>query len=188
MRRALPLALALVLAAGCGSSGGAKITSKRLSARVLQQGDLPTGFTEFTNSRQATVDTHPGPRADPKRFGRIDGWIARFKRGGTAETRGALVVESRVDLFPSASAAKKDLSAYEGELTATVANFAGRRLPDPAIGAAARAYAYRQGSVRFYLVAWREANATASVLAEGFSLGPEVAISLARAQEHRLAP
>ena len=35
----------------------------------------------------------PGPRSDPERFGRLDGWIARFRRPGSPPTEGPLVID-----------------------------------------------------------------------------------------------
>lgn len=153
---------------------------------MLQQADLPA-FTQFSNNAQARSDVTPGPRGHTDRFGRVGGWIARYRRGGNAQTRGPLVVESRADLFASTDGAKKDLDAYASEFAAVYGRAGGRRLDAPKIGAGAVAYGLVQGAVRFYAVAWREGNATASVVAQGFSLSLADAAALARKQELRIA-
>src|SRR4051812_43784178 len=109
--------LCALLAAGCG--GPKLVKDDQLPRLVLQPADLPRAFTRFDEGRQVRLDRVPGPRADPARFGREDGWKARFNRAGTAATRGPLVVESRVDLFGDAGGAKQDLAAYAGQFRRT---------------------------------------------------------------------
>jgi hypothetical protein len=185
VRRALLLVLVLACA-GCGSGGGPTIAKSKLPALVLQEEDV-AAFSQFGNGTQVSADAHPGPRHDPQRFGRLGGWISRYKRSGSTTTRGPLVIESRADLFHSTGGAKKDLAAYADELDATAASVGGRELHAPSVGDDAHAFVYGTGAARFYAVAWRHGSATASVVVQGFHVGLGDAVALARKQERRLA-
>ena len=130
------------------------------------------------------------------RFGRISGWKATYHRPGTAGTRGPLVIDSRIDLFRERAGASQDLEAYAAVLREELRParaVRGERLSPPRIGDAALAWSMRQpaaaGAVRFFVVAWRYTNATASVAVNGFEghVGLEDALSLARRQQRRLA-
>ena len=110
MRRAFLLAIPLVLAA-CGGAQG--ISGTNLDRLVLQQQDVGAAFEQFNSGAQVRLDNEGTPRSDPTRFGREGGWIARFRRGGSAQTRGPLVVESRVDVFKSSDGAKSDFGEYK---------------------------------------------------------------------------
>jgi hypothetical protein len=105
----------------------------------------------------------------------------------SVRTKGPLVVESRADLFPSAGAAKKDLRAYEQEYEAQPAQVGVVRLDAPKLGDGAVALRFGSGLDRFVLVAWRSANATASLLVEGSSVTLSDAVRLARLQQARIA-
>jgi hypothetical protein len=180
------VALALLLA-GCslGGDGGASIERAELEALVLQPEDLSAAFSQFDQGRQGIVDRPSGERSDPSRFGRIDGWKSRFRRAGSAQTRGPLVIASLVDLFESTDGAKDDLAAIDG------AGF--DPIDDPELGDEARAWESVQGAaaggVRYYLIAWREENATASLLVSGFEgrLTLDDALGLARKQAARMS-
>src|SRR3954464_2516488 len=115
MRRISRVPLVTVaLLAGCG--GGTKtVPSSKLPKLVLQQADLRGPYTAFDVGRQTQLDWVPGPRSNPARFGRKDGWKARYNRPGSATTRGPLVVESRADVFKDAAGATKDLAAYRAQ-------------------------------------------------------------------------
>jgi hypothetical protein len=187
MRRCAFLLIALALA-GCGS-GKASISKGRLPTLVLQARDVPA-FSEFGNGPQARADMHPGPRGDPARFDRLGGWIARYRRPGIVSARrskGPLVIESRADVFPSSGAAKKDLRAYEAEYEAASAEIRVERVSPPRIGDDTIVFRFGSGLDHFVLVAWREANATASVLVEGSSVALPDAARLARLQQARIA-
>jgi hypothetical protein len=184
VRRCLVLAAVLVCAA-CGGSHASQsktVTQAQLASAVLQPGDLP-GFSQFAEGAQVRSDAHPGPRNDPTRFGRTAGWIARYRRSD-GSTKGPLVVESRADLFDGASGAVKDLDAYAEEYTSQPG---AKEIDPPALGDAARAFAFGSASDHFVLIAWREANVSASVLAEGITLRPGDAERLARKQAKRLS-
>ena len=187
LRPALAVLLVLVVAAGCGSS--ARVTAKQLPTLVLQPRDLPAPFERFDEGQQVNLDRVPGPRYETTRFGREGGWKARYRRAGTTATPGPLVVESRADVFGSSADARDDLSAYRDQFEHAVG---ARLLPPPSLGDAAVVMTQRQPGtppIRYYSIAWRDANATGSVTANGFDgrLTLAQAVALARAQERRMA-
>jgi hypothetical protein len=179
---------ALGLVAGCGG-GGPAIGVAQLSKLVLQPGDLPPAFAQFDAGRQVQVDRVQGPRFDNSRYGREDGWKARYNRAGSPATAGPLVVESRADLFKAKSGATTDLLAYREQFKATPnAHLIGvPRIGDESVAMTQ----LRPGApaVRFYTVAWRDANVTGSVAVNGFAgkLTLGQALALARAQERHIA-
>jgi len=187
---ALVAALATVLAvAACGSSAHT-ISANKMSDLVLRRQDVGRPFRPFYSGPQTQLDNQGTPRADEQRDGREGGWIARYRRAGSAATTGPLVVESRVDVFKGDGGAKQDIDAYR----ATFAAAPGARAvtPPPRVGDQAVATTSVQPGtepLRFYRIAWRYRNATASVTAEGFDgkfrLGQ--ALALARRQQHLLA-
>ncbi len=182
-------AAAALVVAGCGG-GSAKhdaISTSAAPGLVLQQSALGPAFTQFDGGKQVLADRLPGPRFDTTRFDRIGGWKARFKRAGGNETRGPLVVESRLDLFATDDGAKKDYGAYLLQYHDATGNaLAG-------LGDEAHSFTFTTGSgqfaVRYFTIAWRERNATASVSVNGFDgkLTLADALKLARAQERRMA-
>ena len=187
MRSALAVFLVVALAAGCGSSA-ARITAKQLPTLVLQPGDL-SAFERFDEGAQVNLDRVPGPRYDTARFGREGGWKARYRRAGTTATPGPLVVESRADVFGSSSDARDDLAAYRDQFAHAVA---AQLLRAPHLGDDAVAMTQLQPGtpgVRYYSIAWRIANATGSVTANGFAgrITFAQAIALARAAERHMA-
>jgi len=94
MVRRLVLPVLVLTLAGCGGSG-----SKSL---VLTPSDVGKDFREFDQGQQAEVDFSP-PRDDPKRFGREDGWKARFTRlAPTTTIAGPLQISSLADRFRTA--------------------------------------------------------------------------------------
>src|SRR5207244_9439698 len=168
--------------------GRVTVTRSQLPGTVLQPADAPSSWTQFADEEQARIDMHPGPRQSPTRFGREDGWIARYR--GT-QHGSAVVVESRADVFDSVNGAKKDLDAYRDEIKAGVPGSGAttKLLPAPALGEGSVAGELRQGPSVFMIVAWRRSNETASVTLEGraktTTLGD--AVQLARRQDKRLA-
>jgi len=174
---------ATLLLAGCGSSGST-IPKAKLSKLVLHTSDLPKGFSAFYFGHELSAD-QTGARGDPKRFGRIDGWIGRYNRGGSPKTPGPLVVASRVDLFKDAGGAKKDFALYPGQLEQPGAKRIDvGKLGDEATGVVM----IRTGAatVRSYAIAWREDNATAELEANGFRLTTPEVLALTRKQQARL--
>jgi hypothetical protein len=176
-----------VVDAGCGSRG-ASFDRGELGGLVLQPADLP-GYSRFDEGAQVRSDMHPGPRSDPTRFDRVSGWKARFRSVDEKAAR-PLVVESRVDLFGSSGGARDDLDAYKQELeTAPPGSGAtASMLHTPKLGEQAVLARLKQGATVFFSVAWRRANATASVTTSGLvgRTGPADALALARRQDAHL--
>lgn len=178
-----------------GQDAEAEVTKAELRRLVLQPEDLPRVFTQFDFGELGSADVRPGPREDPRRFGRKAGWKARYSRSGSAKTSGPLVIESKIDVFDDEDGAERDLRAYRAELEATVKRIGetGRPLPPPELGEEAVLVTAIQGrrprAVRVYAVAWRQANATSSLVVNGFEgrLSIEDALGLAGKQERRVA-
>jgi hypothetical protein len=187
--RAVVATVLLFAAAACGASTHA-IDASNMKQLVLRQQDLGSPFASFYSGRQTQLDNQGTSRADPTRDGREGGWVARFHRPGNAATAGPLVVESRIDVFKGESGAKHDIAAYRamfGQSSGT-----GRRVLSPNVGDQAVGVTFVQpGSLplRFYRIAWRYRNATASVTAEGFSrkLVLSNALELVRKQQNLLS-
>ena len=176
--------LAALVAASCAAPEQ-RIPPDQLSSLVLQPADLPS-FSQFGFGAQVSADAHAGSRKDPTRFGRIGGWIARYRPADAALRSGPLVVESRADLFPSMPSAKQDLDAYDTEYEATIASSSGKKLGSVTVGDEARAFGFGAGGDLFYVVTWRTANSTASVLVEGSAVTLDDAVALARKQSGRV--
>ncbi|MFL5929455.1 MAG: hypothetical protein ACJ77E_21180 [Gaiellaceae bacterium] len=189
MRRSV-LALGLVIAlAGCGSSSHS-ISADDVRGFVLRQQDVGRPFDSFYSGPPTQLDTQGTPRSDPRRFGREAGWLARYHRPGSAATRGPLVVESRVDVFKETGGARDDLAAYRHAL-AVGAPRPSRPLDVAKLGDEAIGLTFVQPGakpLRFYRLAWRYRNATASITAEGFegNLTARDAVALARKQQRLL--
>ena len=196
--RASALLLLALVPGGCVVGDGEKqIDRGALSTLVLAPGDLPAVWVPFNSGRQVSADAPAGTRSNPQRFGRLDGWIARFRRPGSQVTPGPLVIESRADLFDSAGGARDELSTAKSEVGRAIgARPAAEPLADPDIGEEAFAATILQKSggggipdVRFYLISWRQQNVVASIFVNGFEkkLTLAQALDLARAQERRIA-
>jgi hypothetical protein len=187
--RAALLLLAILGLAGCSLTGDddgpASIEVADLGKLVLHPEDLPRSFMRFDEGRQIAADLPAGTRADPARFGRRDGWKARYRRGGTIQTTGPLLIESKADLFGSGEGAKDDFDAARADIE-------WQPIGEPGLGDESFAATLLQGSetsgVRFYQVIWREDNAVASLNVNGFARGLtlEEVLELARAQERRI--
>ncbi len=191
-----PILAVLLLLAGCSSGddggGGPKVSASKGEELVLSFGDVGKPFSQFDEGEQRRTDMAP-PRDDPDRFGREGGWKGRFQRGGTAKTKGPLVIESRADLFESTGGANKDFDLYKEALDELAFGAAGKTVePAPKLGEEAHAVTFRQGvpptAVRHYGVAWRQGNVTGYVLVNGFDgrLTLADAVGLARKQEKRI--
>jgi hypothetical protein len=186
VRAALAL-LALCTLAGCSlGDEDASIGRGELNRLVLQPEDLPRIFVRFDEGPQVSADQPTGRRADAARFGRSDGWKARYRRPGSARTAGPLVIESRLDLFDSASGAEDDLEAARADLRAEGSGW--EPIDEPGLGDESFAATLAQGDLRYYLVFWREDNATATLNASGFKAGLPLAdvLALARKQQERV--
>jgi hypothetical protein len=187
------LLLAILGLAGCsltGDDGGASFEVGELKNLVLQPEDLPRSFMRFDEGRQIAADLPEGARADPARFGRQDGWKARYRQAGTVQTAGPLVIESKADVFDSEEGAEDDFEAARAETDESEPEW--QPIGEPGLGDESFAATLLQGpessGVRFYQVVWREDNAVASLNVNGFARGLalEDALELARAQERRI--
>lgn len=191
MRVGFAVTLAALAAAGCAgdSSSSGTVPQSALPKVVLQLADLPEAFDRFDEGAQGALETTSAFRADPVRFGRVGGWKARYRRPGTADTAGPLVIESRADVFAGEDGAGKDLAAYRKELEEAVEPTEGRLLESLQLGDEAAGVTFREDRVRFFRVAWRHENATALLFVNGFHGKLELAdiLELARKQQRRLA-
>lgn len=168
-----------------GDDGAGGYEAGRLEQMVLLGEDLEgSGWTRFGWGKQSRTDQPTGPRSDPARFGRVDGWMARYRRPGSSQTSGPLVVESRADVFDDPDGATRDFDEYGAELQT-----AGTPLEEvPDLGERAIVATLAQQDVRFFLVLWRDQNAVAAVNVNGFDgkLTREQALELARTQQARM--
>jgi hypothetical protein len=191
--RAAYLLVLLSIVVGCsfGGGDGAAVDLGELPRLVLQPGDLPRVFQRFDEGRQVIADNPGGSRADPERFGRRDGWKARYHRQGTPRTSGPIVVESRVDLFDSSGGAEDELAAARQDLAEGELEW--QPIDEPGLGEesfAATLVDEGAGSgVRHYHVYWRDGNVTAFLNVNGFEqrLALEEVLELARKQERRIS-
>lgn len=186
---ALVCVLLLALPAGCMGDQGSKVDAGTLPSLVLQPADVGERFVRFAEGRIVRPDFQPGPRGEPTRFGRVDGWKARYRLAGARGGIGPLVVVSMVDVFDREDGAERDIDAYreEFELTRATAVGVARTLDVPAIGEETFGTSLEQAGVFYYTIAWRFGNVTASVLAQGFELSMDDAVALARKQQQRIA-
>lgn len=188
--RLAALPLVLLVLAGCSLGGEeASLERRELGQLVLQPGDLPRLFFRFDEGRQLMADSPGGRRADPVRFGRVEGWKARYRRSGTVETAGPLVIESRADLFGSAGGAEDELESARSDLADSVLGW--KPIDEPGIGDESFAATSVQpgvARVRHYQVFWRHENMTASLTANGFDgkFALADALALARKQQRRI--
>jgi hypothetical protein len=177
----------VLLFTACG--GESEVSARQLRSLVLQPRDLPRDYLRFDVGPIAPIELHAGPREDASRFGRKGGWKARYKRSGSARRNGPLLVVSMIDLFDSRDGAKADLAAYDEEFGSMPR---ARRLKITGVGDTATGVTFTRGSgrytIRFYRIAWREANTTASVSVDGSegALSLSDASALARKQETRI--
>jgi hypothetical protein len=187
--RALALAVVVLLAPamGCMGDGEPAIESANLGRLVLQPDDLGAGFVLFDEGRLGRADYQPGPRRDPQRFGRLDGWKARYRIADPREREGILVVQSIVDAFDSAQGADQDLAAYEQEFEREQPSGSG--LSFEPVGEETAAVLFEANGVFFCSVAWRYENVTGSVLTQSFERETVLAqaFELARKQQGRIA-
>jgi hypothetical protein len=174
--------------AGCDSSP--LIPKGKLDALVLNSTDVPSGFSEFSNGAQVRLDNQGTVRSDTGRYGRLGGWISRYRRSDTSITAGALIIESRADLFKDSGGAKSDLGAYRTVLSRTSGSDL-KTIPVTGLGEEATGITFTQPggrTLRYFRIVWRYRNATASLTVEGFDgeVNLDDALSLARKQQRRI--
>jgi hypothetical protein len=158
------LLAATALLGGCSGEDEEErsLPKRSLSALVLHMGDVGRPFVQFDGGPQTARDLRPATEANPARFGRVGGWKARYRRPGSSATEGPLVVESKADLFGDAEGAEQDLESYEEDLREL------ETVEAPKVGDETLALTARQGELRFFTLAWRYRNATASITVNGF--------------------
>ena len=183
------LVLGASLLSGCSGSE-ATVATSRLPQLVLQPKDVGEGYKQFDEGRLAFSDQPTGDRADPARFGRVDGWKARYQgEPGSGPAAGELV-ESRADLFTDSEGAHKELAALRQELTGEQGG-GGTLVPQKGLGNEAFVLTRPPlpgGQATFVTVAWRSANVTATVLLAGTRTNADKeAVRLARAQQERIS-
>ena len=188
--RPLALLIAVLSLAGCSLTDddddeGSSVTGQELAQLVLQPGDLGIALVRFDEGPQGIAES-----GNATRFGRAEGWKARYRRTGTTATRGPLVVASLVDLFESSEGAGDHLEALRAERTSPESGW--QAAEDPGLGDESYALTLVQGTggqaVRSFFVAWRQRELTGSVDANGFDRGMTLAdvVSLARKQALRM--
>jgi hypothetical protein len=175
MRPRLAIVVLALVVAGCSGGDSPAIPEEALPRLVLQPADLPEPFERFDEGRLASADEPKG----------VAGWKSRYRRSGDARTRGALVVESRIDLFESAADAEDELAVIASDEGLEATN---RGLGDEAV-VVAKTQAGFPRRLATFLVAWRTANALATVTVNGFQgrVGEADALRLARKQQARIA-
>ena len=190
MRRAALLVVLLLVGCSVGDDD-ASIEATELAKLVLQPEDLPQAFVRFDEGRQIGIDSPGGRRADPSRWGRINGWKAHYRRSGTSKTPGPIVIESRADVFKDVGGAEDDLGAARADLGDS--EFGWKPIDEPGLGDESFAATFVQESaltpVRNYQVVWRDDNAVASLTVNGFErkLALSDVLELARKQQRRIA-
>jgi hypothetical protein len=187
-RRALALACIglLTLAGGCMGDESGAIEADALPGLVLQTEDVGADFVRFDGGPLVRADFQPGPRQDPGRFGRLDGWKTRFRASDPTDREGVLVVQSLVDLFESPGGAEEDLAAYEQEFEQ---NGQSNEPVSALVGDETAAIVFEANGVFFCTVAWRSENVTASVTTQAFDRtgAKNEALELAQKQQRRIA-
>jgi hypothetical protein len=176
----------VILATACDS--GSTIATSKLSQLVLTEQDVP-GFTSFFKGSQVRLDNQGTVRADGSRYGREGGWIIRLHPSDSTKTTGSLVIESRADLFKASDGAKSDMAAYRvlfSQISGDHQAIAVAGLGQDAVGITFTQPGGR--TLRFFRIAWRSQNATASITLEGFDgqVSQDDALALARKQEKRI--
>jgi hypothetical protein len=176
----------VLFAAACDS--GSTIATSKLSQLVLTEQDMP-GFASFSKGPQVRLDNQGTVRSDASRYGREGGWIIRLHPADSASTAGPLVVESRADLFKTSDGAKSDIAAYRvlfSRLSGEHKEIVVSGLGQDAVGVTFTQPGGR--TLRFFRIAWRSQNATASITVEGFDgqVSQNDALALAHKQEKRI--
>jgi hypothetical protein len=187
----LAAAALTVLLAGCfGGGDEMPLQPADLAAMVLQLDDLTSEWQEFDRGSQARSDAFLGKPVDGRRFGRLGGWKARYRRPGPETPPGPLVIESKADLFESSAGALDELERIELLVRQSFPTAGIREEAGVGERALAATFVQRSGqfTTRFAVVAWRAENATATLFLTGVKgLSIADAVELARKQQLRIA-
>jgi hypothetical protein len=170
--------------AGCdGGATRIEITGSA-SRLVLRPADIPEGMARFESGPDPAGRPVGSPAQGPRPR---SAWVSRFRQVDPSEVAGPLVVESTAAVFPSEAAARADLGRHRRELSSIPG---AEPVSLPRIGHDAVGVAFDQPAtprdVRFFRIAWRYGNTTASLTVQGFDVVPEDALDLARAQHRHL--
>jgi hypothetical protein len=180
--------VALIASSGCGKGSTKPVSGRVLQKLVLQQTDLP-GFGQFAFGRELRSELDPAFAGDPRKFGRQDGWAARYRRARRGP--GPLTVASVIDEFARPSDAGDLLAAVRDQERKTSAasglkTFQPSNLGDDDVGVATARPSAK--GVRFVRVTWRRGRFVASVTALGYTqrMSVDEVVALARKQNQRL--
>jgi hypothetical protein len=174
---------------GCGDSSGENLSENELAKLVVQPSDVPR-LSRFQNEREIMSQQSPVLGRDPHRFGRQNGWVARYRR--PRGSNGPLILASGVDMFAKRSGA----SDFFGKVTkVNEANAAGSGMKSADgddLGDERQVLATpsgRPGSVRFVLAVWRTGRFVGSISASGYSgrISSDDVVALAKRADRRLA-
>ena len=183
------LVLVMLALAACGESSGKKLSDAALAKLVLQPAEL-RGLDRFANEQEIMSQQSPVLGRDPHRFGRQNGWVARYRR--LRGNDGPLTLASGVEAFGKSSGA----SDFFDEVTElNERNAAGSHMKaadGDDLGDERRVLATppgRPGSVRFVLAVWRTGRFVGSISASGYSgrISPADVIALVKRQDERLS-
>jgi hypothetical protein len=150
--------------AGCAvGDEDATVQLEELRRIVLQRADLPSAYRLTASGGLES-----------------SGWFARYW------AKDALEIESRVVLFSSADGAADGLQRERELLREAPREW--QPIDEPGLGDESFAATLVLSGVRYYRVAWRDANAAASLWVSGRETGLPLAevLALARAQGERI--
>lgn len=170
--------LAMLALAGCRHEGEDTVPVSELPKLVLRPADVPGGLERFDEGRQARADQPGGERVALDRFGRIDGWKARY-RG--RDRNGILVLESRADLFNDDDGAAEELAQAKASAQGSVEEVA---IGDGAFVATTSQPGFPR-PVQVVVLTWRFRNVVGAVTVNGFrgAVTRADAVRLARRQQ-----
>jgi hypothetical protein len=167
--------LLVLLVAGCGAHSVREVPASKAKELVLQPTDLRKGFVSIGSGAR---NPFTASSTDPKRFDREGGWFADYRRPPPA-TRGALIVQSEVDVFGDEKGAAKEVDADRNRLGRS------NSISVPRIGdesSAARVVGSGSPPAVVYTLVWRQRNVASSLVVTGLEgkLEPGEPVALAR--------
>jgi hypothetical protein len=181
VRRAAVL-LAVSLLAGCGSHSSGEVPVSKARQLVLQPSDLGSGYVSIGSGAR---NPFTAGQTDPKRFGREGGWFADYRRPPPG-TRGALIVQSEVDVFGDDNGARQQVAADRERLW-TVNATSIPRIGDESF--ATRVQGSGSPPPLVYTLVWRQRNVASTLVVTGLKgkLDPKQPVALARRAAARVA-